>query len=65
MQPLVIEHNPPGYAFELHVAKYLDRTVHIRMGEFSQIALNEKEVRQLVDWLQGWLDEGKDNSDGR
>lgn len=60
MQRLWIEHDPA--TLEVEEAKYSEHSVVIR-AQLVGIVLDEGEVRQLVDWLQGWLNEGKEGTD--
>ncbi len=56
-EALTIAHNPPGYKMEVRIAVFADRHVVFRTGDLGAIALNENEVKQVIDWLVGWLEE--------
>jgi len=64
-EALTIVHNPPEYKMEVRVSEFADkdvladRHIVIRTGDLGAIALNENEVKQVIDWLVGWLEEKK------
>jgi hypothetical protein len=61
MEALNIIHQPPGYKMSMRVAAFAEKHVVIQTGEFQAISLNEDEVKQVISWLQNWLNEEAKN----
>lgn len=54
-KPLVIIHQPPGYKMHIRIAAFAEDHVVIHTGEMQTISLNEKEIKEVITWLQEWL----------
>jgi hypothetical protein len=58
---LAIVHSPAGYKMEMRIAAFAEKHVLVRTGEMQAISLDEKEVRLVIDWLQCWLRERRND----